>query len=213
MDKSSNIKPKANYILDKLQLYPHSIDPKTKHDTRYNPETYISIQTKVNYDPEFEKDYIAKIVSEGWVALKKVEDILIFPQGRPFKYRLNGNSLSGAPEGTFRSGGWLIGRNENDNNYILYKGYNGVIFSLQIKDILEVYIKSPKREIPTFKKPDLNFKTNFHVTLPDPETDEDIIIYYAKDKYHKERFINSVKYRKALALGMWSWSTVFNNEI
>ena len=211
MSKSSNIQPKANYILDELQMYKHEIDPKTKHDTRYSPDTYISIQTMVNNDSDFEKKYIAKIVSEGWVSLKKVEDILIFPKGRPFKYRLNGKSLSGAPEGTFRSGGWLIGRNENDSNYILYKGYNGAIFSLQIKDIGEIYIKSPKREIPVFKKPDLDFKTNFYATLPDPVTNKQTIIYYAKDKYHLDRFMNSVKYKKALALGMWSWSCVFNN--
>lgn len=213
MNESQNIKPKADYIVDELQMYPHSIDHKTKHDSRYDPSTYISIQTKVNYDSQYEKKYISKIVSEGWVALKKVDDILIFPKGRAFKYRLNGNSLSGAPEGTFRSGGWLIGKNDNDNNYILYKGYNGAVFSLQIKDLLEIYIKSPKREISIFKKPDLNFKTIYPVTLPDPETKQDIIVYYAKDKYHQDRFMNSIKYRKALALGKWDWSAVFNEKI
>ncbi len=200
----------SDNIIDELQMYSHAVDPKTKHDTRYDPSTYISIQTRVNYDPSFEKKYISKIVSEGWVSLKKVKDILIFPKGRQFKYRLNSNSLSGAPEGTFRSGGWLIGKGENDDNYILYKGYNGVIFSLQIKDLLEIYIKSPKRDIPVFKKPDLNYKTKFYVTLPDPETNEDVVVYYAKDKYHQERFMNSIKYRKALALGIWTWSAVFN---
>ena len=139
------LQPKADYIRNDLQLYPHAQDPKTINDSRYDPNTYVSIQTKVNEDSKFEKKYIAKIVSEGWVSLKRVEDILVFPKGRPFKYRLNGDSLSGAPEGTFRSGGWLIGKNlnERDNdNYVLYKGYNGAVFSLQIKDLLEVYKKS-----------------------------------------------------------------------
>ena len=208
------LQPKADYIRNDLQLYPHAQDPKTINDSRYDPSTYVSIQTKVNEDSKFEKKYIAKIVSEGWVSLKRVEDILIFPKGRPFKYRLNGDSLSGAPEGTFRSGGWLIGKNlnERDNDdYVLYKGYNGAVFSLQIKDLLEVYIKSPKREIPVFKKPDMNNITNYPVFLPDPETDVNTLIYYARDEYQRRRFMNSIKYKKALALGMWSWSMVFDD--
>ena len=123
--------------------------------------------------------------------------------------------MSGAPEGTFRSGGWLLGRNieDKDNNekYVMYKGYNGAIFSLQIKDLLEVYVKSSKKEIPVFKKPDLNFTTNYPVYLPYPETGKQTIIYYAKDEYHRTRFMNTVKYKKAQALGMWTWSVVFNN--
>jgi hypothetical protein len=209
------IKPQANNIKPELQSYPRIPDSKTKHDDRYNPDTYISVQTRVNYDPEFEKKYIAKIVADGWVALKNVNDILIFPKGRPFKYRLNGESLSGAPEGTFRSGGWLLGKNMEDSNnndkYVMYKGYNGAIFSLQIKDLLEAYIKSPKRDIPVFKKP---YKiTNFPVYLPDPDTNEQTVVYFAADMYHKNRFINSIKYKKALALGMWSWSAVFNEKL
>lgn len=210
---SKSIIPKANYIREDLQLYPHVIDPKTQHDTRYDPRTYISIQTKVNNNPKFEKEYINKIITDGWVALKRVQDILLFPKGRTFKYRLNSNSLSNAPEGTFRSGGWIIGRNlddiENKDKYILYKGYNGAIFSLQIKDLLEVYVKSSKKEIPVFKKPDLNNITNYPVYLPNPETNKNEIIYYAKDEYNKNRFINTMKYKKALAFGMWSWSVVF----
>ena len=147
----------SNIIKPELQLYPHVPDTKTKHDTRYNPDTYISVQTKVNTEPEFQREYFAKLIFEGWVALNNVEDLLIFPKGKQFKYRLNGDSLSGAPEGTFRSGGWLLGKNledpENNDKYIMYKAYNGAIFSLQIKDLLEVYVKSHKRDIAVFKTP------------------------------------------------------------
>ena len=217
MNKSLNksIVPKADYIRNDLQMYPHIPDPKTVHDTRYDPNTYISIQTKVNNDSKFEKMYISKLISDGWVALKKPEDLLIFPKGRSFKYRLNGESLSGAPEGMFRSGGWLLGRNiedtENNMKYILYKGYNGAIFSLQIKDILQAYVKSSKKEIPIFKKPDLNYVTNYPVYLSDPTTEKQTIVYYGKDEYNRKRFMNSMKYKKAIALGMWSWSVVFND--
>ncbi len=201
-------------IKEELQLYPHIPDPKTKHDERYNPNTYISIQSLVNYDPEFEDKYFKKLISEGWVALRNISDIFLYPKGRPFKYRLNGNSLSKAPERTFRSGGWLIGKNyesENSDDYILYKGYNGVIFSLQIKDLLDVYILSPKKEISIFKKP--AFKTNFPVYLENPISGNVEIVYYGKDAYQKHRFENSTKYKKAVATGKWAWATVFNNEI
>ena len=33
-----------------LQLYSRIPDPKTIHDERYNPNTYISVQSKVNND-------------------------------------------------------------------------------------------------------------------------------------------------------------------
>lgn len=207
----------ANNINNSLQAYPRVPDSKVKHDTRYNPNTYISIQTRVNNDENFEQRYISKIASDGWVALSETRDLLLFPAGRSFKYRLNGDSLSGAPEGTFRSGGWLLGRNkenvENNDKYILYKGYNGAVFSLQIKDLLEVYIKSKTKEIPVFKKPNPKTQTkNFPVFLQDPETGNDKIIYYARDNNAKIRFMNSHKYKIAKATGMWSWSAVFNEN-
>lgn len=208
------IVPKADHIIPGLQAYPHVQDPKTLHDDRYNPNTYISIQTKVNYDEEFEKKYIQKLVSDGWVALKNVEDIKVYPKGRSFKYRLNGESLSGAPEGTFRSGGWLLGKNledaDNNHKYVMYKGYNGAVFSLQIKDLLEVYVKSSKRDYAVFKKP--SKVTNFPVYLPDPKTGQQVVVYYGKDYHNMYRFMNSAKYKKARASNMWSWSAVFNDE-
>ena len=42
--------PKADYIRNDLQLYPHIQDPKTTHETRYDPDTYVSVQTRVNND-------------------------------------------------------------------------------------------------------------------------------------------------------------------
>jgi len=209
--------PAANNIKPELQAYPRVPDPKTAHDTRYDPNKYISIQTRVNVDVEFEKKYISKIVADGWVCLSKPSDLLWFPKGRAFKYRLNGESMSGAPGGTFRSGGWLIGRNmddpENNDKYILYKAYNGAIFSLQIKDILEVYILSKKKEIPIFKKPDPKTENkNYPVFLPDPRTGLDHIVYYARDNCAKMRFMNSNKYTMAKIIGYWSWAVTFNEE-
>lgn len=207
-------RPKANDIREDLQKYPHVPDKKTTHDSRYDADRYISIQTKVNSDPNFERYYINKIAADGWVALENPQHLLLYTKGRTFKYRLNGDSMSRAPEGTFRSGGYLIGRNmddpENNDKYILYKGYNGAIFSLQIKDIMEVYIKSKKREIPIFKNPDHDNKTNFPVYLEDYRTGKNVIVYYAKDEYNRRRFMNSQKYKTALMLNRWSFSAVFS---
>jgi hypothetical protein len=203
----------SNKIKPELQLYPRKIDPKTVNDERYDENSYVSIQSKVNNDPNFEKKYINKIIEDGWVALRNITDIFLYPKGRSFKYRLNGESLSGAPEGTFRSGGWLIGKNEDDpdNNdkYILYKGYNGVIFPLQIKDILEIYIKSPARERGVFKRP-LQV-TNYPVYLYNNQSGKNEIVYYGKDNSQRHRFMNTIKYKKAYATGNWSWSIVFEH--
>jgi len=198
-------------IKEELQKYPHIPDSNTKHDARYDPNTYISIQAKVNNDPEFEIEYFKKLIYDGWVMLKDVNDIYLYPSGRQFKYRLNGKGLSQVESGTFRSGGWLLQKNynsENKNeNFILYKGYNGAIFSLQIKDLSEVYILSPKKEISIFKKPLV--KTNFPVYLENPKTEKLEIVYYGKDQYQKNRFQNSLKYKKAIATGKWDWATSF----
>lgn len=204
-------------IRSDLQLYPRIPDPSTKHDSRFD-SNYLSVQYRVNNDPEFEEKYIEKLVADGWVALKNVRDLLLYPKGRYFKYRLNGKSLSKAPEGTFRSGGQFFGRNENEtdpekyDNYILYKAYNGCIFCLQFSDILEVYIKSPVKERSVFKKPDPKSKSNFPVTLEDPNTGQEVVVYYGKDRNQQIRFMNSMKYQKARATGNWSWSVVFDNN-
>lgn len=205
-----------NIIREDLQLYPRIPDPNTTHDNRFN-KNYISIQSRVNNDPEFEEKYIQKLISDGWVSLKNIKDILLYPKGRYFKYRLNGNGLSRAPEGTFRSGGQFMGKNENESDsnsekYILYKAYNGCIFSLQFDDILEIYIKSPLKERSVFKKPDPRSKSAFPVYLEDPNTGKEVVVYYGKDKSKQIRFMNSMKYQRARATGNWSWSSVFNND-
>ena len=201
-------------IRSDLQMYPRIPDIKTIHDPRYDPDTYISIQKRINNNLNFEKIYLNKMVEDGWVSLKNITNIFLYPKGKQFKYRLNGDSLSKNPDGTFRSGGFFLGKNENEtsekkHDYILYKGYNGVIFPLQIKDIKEIYIKIPNKDISTFKKPVLN--TNFPVYLYNKTTNNNEIVYYAKDTSHKNRFINSIKYKKAEATGIWTWSILIFN--
>lgn len=211
---SSNIVPMADYIRDDLQMYPRVEDPKTKHDDRYDSSKYISVQTRVNNDPKFADKYYSKIANDGWVTLQDVEQIFGLRKGNAFKYTLNGDSLSGAPEGTFRSGGWYVGKNlddpDNNHKYILYKGYNGAIFSLQLKDLKEVFVKMGKKSRPVFKRP--GNPTNFPVYLKEESTGRDVVVYYGKDEFNRKKFMNSMKFKTAVAYGRWSWSAVNFNK-
>lgn len=199
-----------NDINKNLQKYPHIPDNKTSHDQRYNPNTYISIQSRVNDSEKYKKEYYTKLANEGWVALKDTKFILYMPKGTTFKYILNGNGLSKLPDGTFRSGGWYIGKNqeeseENINKYFLYKGYNGCIFSLQFDDVSEILIKKNYKVI-KFKKPFI--PSNYPVYLIHPKTQKKEVVYYAVDMSKKKRFESSEKYKKALDSGFWDWSEV-----
>ena len=198
---------------ENLQMYPRIQDPHVKHSDTFNNRSYISIQSKVNSDPLFEKNYIEKLISEGWFKLKNKNDILDDTmKGRHFKYRLNGKSISGVKNGTFRSGGIIIGKNEEDEKYIMYKAYNGCLFPLQLDDILEIYIKQINNDIgiPKQIKNTVKFKrpvkiTEYPVLLESPITKEDVVIYYAKDNYSRDRFKMSKKFDYAYRTSDWTF--------
>ena len=203
-----------------LQMYERKEDINTVHRPDFNPRRYNSIQDRVNSDPEFEKSYINKLISEGWYKLQDNRSILSDEmKGRHFKYRLNGKSLSGAQKGIFRSGGIIIGRSDEDieGKYIMYKAYNGRLFPLQISDILVIYTKDPSIKIEGSKKERSVSRTvffnrpggftKFPVFLISELNGERIPIYYGKDKYAQERFSASKKYQYALKTGDWDFST------
>jgi hypothetical protein len=203
-------------IRPELQMYDRTPDYNTKHAKGFNPNRYISIQDRVNNDPEFEISYINKLVNEGWFKLEDNRSILK-PEmrGRHFKYRLNGRGLSMPEKGTFRSGGIVIGKKEDSEDYIMYKAYNGCLFPLQINDIEEVYVKDPNVKIEGnkkervinktvfFKEPE--HETKFPVFLKSRFTGDDIVVHYAKDNYKRDRFIASKKYEYAFKTGDWGF--------
>tara|TARA_B100001564_G_scaffold189792_1_gene159355 strand:- start:2365 stop:2991 length:627 start_codon:yes stop_codon:yes gene_type:complete len=201
-----------------LQMYERKEDINTIHRPDFNPRRYNSIQDRVNSDPEYEKMYIDKLISEGWYKLQDNRSILSNEmKGRHFKYRLNGKSLSGAQKGTFRSGGIVIGRKDEDTEgkYIMYKAYNGRLFPLQIDDILVIYTKDPSIKIGGSKKEQIVYKrvffnrpggfSKFPVFLISELNGERIPVYYGKDKYAQERFAASKKYQYALKTGDWDF--------
>jgi len=193
-----------------LQKYPRIPDYNTKHNPEFNPRTYISIQERVNNDPDFENFYLNKLIKEGWYKLANVEHLLSEEmKGRHFKYRLNGKSMSGEEKGTFRSGGIIIGRDKNNNGYILYKAYNGCLFPLQLKDINDIYIKDPNSKLEGNKKEKnikgtVSFKYPVEVTAFPVHLNEKII-HYAKDNYKRDRFMLSKKFEYAYKTGDWKF--------
>ena len=199
-----------------LQKYDRTPDYNIKHATGFNPFRYISIQDRVNNDEEFETAYINKLIADGWFKLEDNRSVLKNEmKGRHFKYRLNGNGLSGAKRGTFRSGGIIIGKKEEGDDYIMYKAYNGCLFPLQMNDVQEIYVRDPNIKIEGnkreriikntvfFKEPE--FVTKFPVFLESPLTGENIAIHYAKDNYKRERFKMSNKYKYAFRTGDWGF--------
>ena len=202
-------------VNEELQLYERVPDARTKHARGFNSRTHVSIQDRVNTDPSFEAAYIEHLVENGWYRLENNSDIFKDElKGRHFKYRLNGKSLSGAEKGTFRSGGMIIGRKDAEN-YVLYKSYTGAIFPLQLSDIEVVYVRDPNVKIKGkngektitktvfFAEP--KNETAYPVNLKSPLTGEDIVVYYAKDNYSKDRFMMSKKFNYAYETSDWEF--------
>ena len=63
-------------IKPELQMYDRTPDYNVKHAKGFNHFCYISIQDRVNNDPEFEIAYINKLVAEGWFKLEDNRSIL-----------------------------------------------------------------------------------------------------------------------------------------
>lgn len=186
-----------------LQLYERIPDKYIKHKEGFTQGNYLSIQDRVNNDPDFEQEYFRDLINKGWVKLANNSDILYYPPGETFKYRLNGTGISKAEEGTFRSGGFIVGKPLDSNEYILYKAYNGCIFPLQIKDIQDVYVKDIRQQTLIFNRP--GEETNNPVYLPHPETDEPIVVYYGKKPKDSKNFQSTKKFQTALKYGKWKF--------
>ena len=203
-------------VNEELQLYTRVPDSNVKHARGFNSAKYVSIQDRVNSDPNFEEKYIDDLVENGWKKLANNRDILKDElKGRHFKYRLNGKSLSHAEKGTFRSGGMLIGKKNDEENFVLYKAYNGCMFPLQISDIEEVYVRDPNKKIKGTNREKRILKTVYFnepknstiypIYLKSPLTDENVVVYYAKDNYSKDRFMNSKKFAYAYETSDWGF--------
>lgn len=111
----------------------------------------------------------------------------------------------------YRSGGWIISvktlDDENvDRPYILYRPHVAGIGPQSIQlDYIDKFLYLPPngsgakcRKIATFVEP-TNY-SNFPVILKN-ENGDDVVVYYAKDNYKMQRFMNSEKMKRALKYG------------
>lgn len=114
----------------------------------------------------------------------------------------------------FISGGFLVSVNESDTDYdgnkhkeprmyILYRGFNNVIFSLQGSDIFKLYVADTKKTLAKknvetkliyFKKP--KKETKYSATLKNSDS-VDTVVYYGKDNFALRKFLSTNKYKKA----------------
>ena len=189
-----------------LQVYERIPDKYIKHKDGFSPSNYISIQDRVNSDPEFEHTYFQDLILKGWVKLADATQILYYPPGHTIKYRLNGNGISKVEPGTFRSGGFLVGKPLDSDKYILYKAYNGCIFPLQLDDIQDIYVKDLSKQITTFNFP--SRITNHPVYLPHPITHTPTVVYYGSRPNDVKKFKNTLKFKLAEKNENWAFKNM-----
>lgn len=194
------------------------------HSLRMPPVDYTSIQSTINSnngtvnEEELQK-YIEKIAKKGYIHVPKTrikKEIYNVSKGNCIKYITNDNK--------WRSGGFFIEINRSSSiyangevihykhtdpmYYILYKSYNNTVYSVQLDDIKDLWYLPKydkiKKKLVVYKRPVNETK---HVVYLKNLEEVDVPVFYGKDKYSVERFINSNKYRDASTYG---W--VFEDE-
>ena len=99
----------------------------------------------------------------------------------------------------------------------LKRDFNGRMLLLsklaKFKDVEEIYVKDTNVKIEGnkkervikatvfFKEPE--YETEYPVILQSRLTGNNIVVYYAKDNYKKERFMSTKKYQYAFKTGDW----------
>lgn len=103
----------------------------------------------------------------------------------------------------FRSGGFLL---EKHDNYLLFKGFNGAVFSLQIDDIKLLFIGTTPTQKKEIKEKKLLAKKILGSLVEYKKPKEikkysvnlfDNIIYSTPDESKYKRFLESPKYNNA----------------
>lgn len=159
----------------------------------------MSKQAEINsnkdgsYSKEKMKELEKEMKEEGWTQLV---DYMLLKKELKKGYRIRYIVESGGVE-KYRSGGWVT-YIDKTGEWLRYLGHNMVGFSLQLVDVRKLYYKKRKERkddrIVVFKK--LGKETNFPVYLPDREGKHKVV-YYARDNYSLERFMDSQKYERA----------------
>lgn len=188
------------------------------HVERKPSDGYISIQKYINQNNGHINEEILNIYKNNVLIplgfrLTPKNKILDIPVGSTMRFRKKDN--------TWKSGGYVVDislskttydenqniiKDFNNKIYILYKAYNNKIYSLQEDDISELWVKKlknpknkPKKDnIVEYVKP--AYITNYPVYLKD-SNGNNVTVYYGKDNYAKNRFMETTKYKNAKKFG------------
>jgi hypothetical protein len=219
--KSSKLRRREN-IIEKEGRQPYDANvPRVVIESLYSnvkprepPENYISKQKYINsndgkINQEILDIYLQKLQEKGFVAVSP-EDVYTIRIGDRIAFIRNDNK--------WRSGGFLVDvknsntaygeHNNNDEKseykpYVLFKAFNNAIFSLQVSDVYQFWVKRPAEKkiqdtISIFKIPTI--ETQFPVYLLNDNEDL-VIIYYARDNYSRNRFMSTRKFQCAQEYG------------
>jgi hypothetical protein len=105
----------------------------------------------------------------------------------------------------WRSGGYLVslnrGEQTNEFEYILFKSFGNGIYSVQLCDIKQLYIKEKKKK----KIEGVLYKTPIKITkypvILQDKNGRDIIVKYSRNGYAYNKFINTKKYKRSKEIG------------
>jgi len=147
-----------------------------------NPR-YMDLET-INKNKAALKAKINKMLENGRVEIQTRQQLENFPLGSLVSYLTK--------EGLYRSGGFL--KTIQDDYFVLLGGTKDdrISFSVQFKNIKSMYVGNPMKTksdnvsiVPTTKP-----KTKFPVTIGK------VVVYYAKDKFDYNRFLETAKYKR-----------------
>lgn len=177
------------------------------YEDRQPEAGYVSWQSKINTGPKgtINEKVLEKYLAKSGYEEVDPEEIDKIPSGARIAYITKSQK--------WRSAGWLsrIEESETDVNgnefedgprkYVIYKAYNNACFPVQVDDVEMFYVMIPKvdvivQKVIYLKKPIK--KTNFPVRIKDAD-DLDVVIYYAKDNFDRDRFMKTNKYKNCKA--------------
>lgn len=189
---------------------------------------YPNIQEAVNSGPRDSinqrilDQVLAYQTREGWFEITLDEVILVNPGDR-IRYITNDRPpdpdshervrendkypmpFRHAPRNKFRTGGWVISVNHEDR-YILYRPHVVGCCPQSIQfDYVHRLFYLPRDGQASRGNKKVQYRTpenvtNYPVMLRD-ENGEEIIVYYAKDEWKRNQFMNTAKFEKAKKYG------------
>ncbi len=176
-----------------------------EYENRETPG-YVSWQSKINVGPnnEIDEDILEAYLSESSYEEVEQKDADKLPSGSRIAYIRKDNNK-------WCSGGYLSKIEESYEDadgkkfkrpklYIIYKAYNNSPFCVQLEDIDQLYVMKPKMDNVIIEKPYYlkkpKIRTNFPVRIDD-EDGYEVVVYYAKDNFDRDRFKSTRKYKNA----------------